>query len=259
MRTQRWFQLLVPPPADPERASAALRASPRRHLLRPSLLLLTFATGVVDAVSYLGIGGVFTANQTGNLVLIGFAVGGAQGFSVPRTLLSLAGFAVGAALAGYVARHWHPRPFRWMQRVTWAILTAFVVVLVLLHHLPEGAEQEPRLRLLVVLILAVVMGALNATVRRLGFTDIPTTVATSTISDLASESRWGGGERRNQRDRAFAIAAMVLGALSGALVLRETSMAPAFGLAILATAAAAVHQLAAAGLRDHPLPRRPQP
>ena len=37
-----------------------------------ALLALTFTTGLVDAVSLLGLGRVFTANMTGNVVLLGF-------------------------------------------------------------------------------------------------------------------------------------------------------------------------------------------
>ena len=37
------------------------------------LLAMTLVTGIVDAVSFLALGLVFTANMTGNLVLIGFA------------------------------------------------------------------------------------------------------------------------------------------------------------------------------------------
>jgi uncharacterized membrane protein YoaK (UPF0700 family) len=40
-----------------------------------ALLALTFTTGLVDAVSLLGLGRVFTANMTGNVVLLGFALG----------------------------------------------------------------------------------------------------------------------------------------------------------------------------------------
>jgi uncharacterized membrane protein YoaK (UPF0700 family) len=36
------------------------------------LLTLTAAAGSADAVSYLGLGRVFTANMTGNLVLLGW-------------------------------------------------------------------------------------------------------------------------------------------------------------------------------------------
>lgn len=37
-----------------------------------ALLLLTFATGLVDAVSVLILGHVFVANMTGNVIFLGF-------------------------------------------------------------------------------------------------------------------------------------------------------------------------------------------
>jgi hypothetical protein len=40
------------------------------------LLLLSVTTGLVDAVSVLGLGKVFTANMTGNIVFLGFAAAG---------------------------------------------------------------------------------------------------------------------------------------------------------------------------------------
>src|SRR5690348_9132237 len=73
------------------------------------LLGLTVVTGLVDAVSYLGLG-VFTANMTGNVVLLAFAVAGAPALSVPRLATSLAGFVVGALLGGRLAAHMAPRP-----------------------------------------------------------------------------------------------------------------------------------------------------
>lgn len=46
-----------------------------------SLVALTLATGLVDAVSFLGLGQVFVANQTGNVVFLAFALAGASGLS----------------------------------------------------------------------------------------------------------------------------------------------------------------------------------
>jgi uncharacterized membrane protein YoaK (UPF0700 family) len=60
------------------------------------LLGLTATTGIVDAVSFLALGHVFTANMTGNVVFLGFAVAGAQGLSVARS---------GAALAAFLGGH----------------------------------------------------------------------------------------------------------------------------------------------------------
>ncbi len=43
---------------------------PQPALLPPLLLLLSFTTGLVDATSVLGLGKVFTANMTGNIVFL---------------------------------------------------------------------------------------------------------------------------------------------------------------------------------------------
>src|SRR5947209_16913145 len=65
---------------------------PRHGPLPALLLVLTVATGVVDAVSILALGRVFIANMTGNVFFIGFALAGAPGFSLIASLLALAGF-----------------------------------------------------------------------------------------------------------------------------------------------------------------------
>src|SRR2546426_203301 len=68
--------------------------------IRFSLLGLTAVTGVVDAASFLGLGHIFTANMTGNIVFLGFAVGGATGVSAPRSVTALAAFACGSVCGG---------------------------------------------------------------------------------------------------------------------------------------------------------------
>ena len=55
------------------------------------LVVLTVTTGLMDTVSVLGLGRVFTASMTGNVVFLGFAAAGVPGFSVARALTSLAG------------------------------------------------------------------------------------------------------------------------------------------------------------------------
>ncbi len=64
------------------------------------LISLTLVSGLVDALSYLGLGHVFTANMTGNVVLLGFAAAGAPGFSVVASLTSIGSFLLGAICAG---------------------------------------------------------------------------------------------------------------------------------------------------------------
>ena len=49
------------------------------HPLVRALLAMTFTTGLVDATSYVGLGHVFTVNQTGNIVLLAAGIAGSAG------------------------------------------------------------------------------------------------------------------------------------------------------------------------------------
>jgi hypothetical protein len=85
--------------ASPEHPDAARRVEP----LLLALSLLTLVTGLVDAACYLGLGRVFTANMTGNVVLLAFGAAGAQGLPVLAPTVSLAVFLAAAAAGGRLA------------------------------------------------------------------------------------------------------------------------------------------------------------
>ena len=85
--------------ADAQGPDQARRVEP----LLVSLSLLTLVTGLVDAACYLGLGRVFTANMTGNAVLLAFGAAKAQGLPVLAPTVSLVGFLVGAAAGGRLA------------------------------------------------------------------------------------------------------------------------------------------------------------
>src|ERR1700712_4651908 len=68
--------------------------------LPPMLLALTLVTGLVDAASYVNLGHVFVANMTGNVVFLGFAIGGAQGLSIWASLIAIGSFLGGSLAAG---------------------------------------------------------------------------------------------------------------------------------------------------------------
>jgi uncharacterized membrane protein YoaK (UPF0700 family) len=55
-------------------------------VIAPLLFGLAAVTGMVDAVCYLGLGHVFTANMTGNVVLLGFALAGVESLSISRSI-----------------------------------------------------------------------------------------------------------------------------------------------------------------------------
>src|ERR1700739_841149 len=69
-----------------------------------ALLGMTAVTGLVDAVSFLSLGHVFTANMTGNVVLLAFASTGVPQVSMARSITALLGFLTGAAVGGLTDR-----------------------------------------------------------------------------------------------------------------------------------------------------------
>jgi uncharacterized membrane protein YoaK (UPF0700 family) len=75
-------------------------------ILPYALLGMTAVTGLVDAVSFLSLGHVFTANMTGNIVLLAFASTGVPQVSLIRSITALLGF-----LAGAGVQFWHTRGF----------------------------------------------------------------------------------------------------------------------------------------------------
>src|SRR6266478_3935921 len=70
-----------------------------------ALIGLTVVAGVVDAVSYLGLGHVFVANMTGNIVFLGFLAGGATDFSVALSVVAIGSFVLGALAGGRLGRN----------------------------------------------------------------------------------------------------------------------------------------------------------
>ena len=62
---------------------------PLRDPIVPLLLLIATTTGLVDAVSVLGLGLVFCANMTRNIVFLSFALAEIPGFNVAPHVTAL--------------------------------------------------------------------------------------------------------------------------------------------------------------------------
>ncbi len=70
-------------------------------ILPYALLRMTAVTGLVNAVSFLSLGHVFTANMT-DIVLLAFASTGVPQVSLARSITALLGFLAGAAVGGRI-------------------------------------------------------------------------------------------------------------------------------------------------------------
>jgi uncharacterized membrane protein YoaK (UPF0700 family) len=203
------------------------------------LVVMTFVTGIVDAVAFLRLDHVFVGNMTGNVVFIGFAVAGAPGFSASASLVALASFVSGAVLVGWLSR---PAPR--------GVLAPFVTgeaVLCAVGSAVAATADGTTVRYAVTALLAVAMGGQAAIVRRLAVPDMSTTnVVTSTLTALVSEHPDLGGWGSHAVRRAALVAAMLIGALVGALLTLHTSTAWALATAAAILAAVVVVHLAGA-------------
>jgi uncharacterized membrane protein YoaK (UPF0700 family) len=214
-------------PSLPQRAARTIR-----HPLSRTLLVLTFTTGLVDAVSYLGIGHVFTANMTGNIVFLGFGIAGSGGLPVVAPLISLAAFLVGAGSGGVLASRLAQRHAQHMAcaLLIEVLLVALAAILAAAVKVRANAVSGDA----VIALLAFAMGVRNATIRRVAVPDLTTTVLTMTLTGLAADSQLFGGSGKGSVRRTTAVLAMLLGALAGALLLKTSLFLP---LAVAATLA----------------------
>ncbi|HYK30414.1 MAG TPA: YoaK family protein [Streptosporangiaceae bacterium] len=210
------------------------------------LLVLTTFSGVLDAVSYLGLGHVFTANMTGNVVILGFATAGAKGFSESACLTSLAAFLTGALSAGRGSRLLAARRLLLLAVVAECLVTA-VAAAVALSVVTVSAGWP---RFTVIALLAFGMGVRNATVRHIGVQDLPTTVLTMTLTGIAADSSLAGGDNALAGRRGGAVIAMLGGAFVGALSFLHLGAGPTLLWDSGCVLAAAVALVASNTLRD---------
>jgi uncharacterized membrane protein YoaK (UPF0700 family) len=209
------------------------------------LILLTAGTGLVDAVSYIGIGQVFTANMTGNIVLLGFASVGTLGFSLPRSLTALTGFLIGALIGGHTAAKLADIASRRWMTTAFACESIFLFGGTLAAIGYQSQTGEVLRTYAIILLTALAMGLRNATVRKLAVPDLTTTVLTLTVTGLAADSSFAGGTNPRWRRRVLSIASMLTGAGLGALLVRHSltlALAAATCLSLCAVAACYPHE-----------------
>ncbi len=206
-------------------------AQDARHGPLPLLLIvLTVVTGLVDAVSYLKLGHVFVANMTGNVVLLGLAVGGVSEFSVAVSLTAMGSFLLGALAGGRLGSSTGEHRGRFLALATYAqvcvVGAAFVV------SLASSDVSGGILAYALIVLLAFAMGLQNAAARRLGVPDLTTTVLTLTFTGLAADSQFAGGTNPNIGRRLIATAAMFIGASLGAVLILRVSVSAALAVAV---------------------------
>ncbi|MFD9326123.1 YoaK family protein [Streptomyces sp. NPDC060065] len=190
-------------PVDDRRVDlAAAHAAPELLAIRDRLLVaLAFSSGVFEAICFLSFGKVFTAFQTGNLVFLGLGAAGTRPPAGPdpvRVVISLAAFAVGAALAARILTALNGDDEiedtdifeAWPQRVSIALGVALVAQVGFLVVWMTMSPSSPVSNILVALN-AFAMGLQMNAIRSLHVPGISTTAATATyISWVTGITTW---------------------------------------------------------------------
>lgn len=227
-----------------------LAAEDVRDLL---LVCLTFASGAVDVISFLGLGRVFTALMSGNIILLGLAAGSGAGPEAVRSAVSLVVYAIGVFAASLVVRD-ATTPRLWPVSMTIVLKwEAIAQAGLLAGWLGASGHPNEGFKVVLVGVSALAMALQAGAVARLSVAGVTTTYVTGTLTGLIGGLALRSGQRRELVRRAVVLVALLVGAACGAVLLRNArSVAPALPLAItLVVIAVATYRLR----HDHGTPR----
>jgi len=204
--------------------------------LTRTLLVLTFVTGMLDAIGFLALGHVFVAMQTGNVIFLGIGLGGAAGAPVLAPLVALGAFLAGGCAAALFVRPLVPgHPGGLISAMAFEVaLLSLAALLAAFGDVEPGAF----LAYLLIALLAVAMGLRNTIARRIGDPSLATTVLNLTVTAFASHAPLALASPTELETRGAAVGAILAGALCSALLLNAS-------LALTIAAAAAVVAVAA--------------
>jgi uncharacterized membrane protein YoaK (UPF0700 family) len=196
------------------------------------VLLLVLATGAMDAACLLHLG-VFTAYITASLIIAGANLVDRPGSPWPG-LTAVAGFVVGAILAGWLTRREGGR-HQLVQRVL--LLEAVIIAVGAAVAAWPGVDSDGG-RYAVIALLALAMGIQTDAIRYLHVPEIPLAAATLATVGLVVGITGEHGERSALLKRAGVVAAILVGAIAGAALARWEPWIAWAAIAALVTATA---------------------
>jgi uncharacterized membrane protein YoaK (UPF0700 family) len=205
-------------------------------------LLLAAITGFVDAVAYSRFLGVFPANQSGNAVFLGMALGGSAASTVWRPATSMAGFALGIVVGQTLRRRIRgPRLGAWLLVCE---LVLFVAVLSITGPLDSVQVIGGFEGFVLIVLAATAMGVQTEVIRHVAGTAVATTYQTGAIAHMGEAiSRVLSRTNRLREERELAVLLLVLGAYVGGAAVGAAAPGRwrwSIGLAAFVTGALAV-------------------
>jgi uncharacterized membrane protein YoaK (UPF0700 family) len=205
-----------------------------RQALRDVLLVaLTVASGAVDAISYFGLGKIFSAFMTGNIVFLGFGIAEIEGPDVEPVICAISMFAAGSYLGLRIATQHSRKSGPWPPAMTvLLVLIATAEGAFLVVWLAAGGHPPTKVCDVLIILFSLAMGIQTAAVRSLGVQGVFTTAGTFTL--VAFAGTFAGSRSRAEMPRlAGVLTGLIAGAVGGGLLfLHARSYAPVLPLAI---------------------------
>lgn len=176
------------------------------------LVALSFASGAVDAISYFGLGKIFSAFMSGNLVFLGFGIANTKGNCLP-IVLALFTFAVGSFFGLRIAGKRCHEPGWWPPRMSVLLgLVAIVEADFLAVWSATAGHPSAHITDVLIVMFSLAMGIQTAAVRSLGVQGVFTTAGTFTL--VAVTGVIAGVRSRTEMPR---LAGVLLGLVAGAM------------------------------------------
>ena len=195
--------------------------------LEIELMMLAFATGIMDAVTFPDYH-VFASNQTGNTVLLAVGaldIGG--GIVKMRNVgVSLGTFVAGGLVCGQLGNSIGCMRRIWLL-TTNIFQTALVFVAAILHMSTDQGTNES-MNLGIITLLAFASGAQVASARTVHIPEVTTAMVTSAYIDFIVDPDIFTMHNRPRNRRLFFVGSLLLGSFIGATAFKFVS--PAFAL-----------------------------
>lgn len=196
--------------------------------------MLTVVTGATDAMAFERLGNVFTSVMTGNMVLLGLALGKGDVTPAFHVALALLAFMVGTMVGARIAGHPEAGDGLWPRRLTaalcceWFLFFGFAAVWGI-----HGGRVSGALAPGLLMACAVALGIQSSAVLRLGVSGLSTTYLTGTLTNAFHAIAHGRFERDTLRKLTI-LFALILGAgLGGALALKQPRLAACVQVTVL--------------------------
>jgi uncharacterized membrane protein YoaK (UPF0700 family) len=205
------------------------------------VVLLAVVTGATDATSFLKLGGAFTSVMTGNMVLLGIAVGRHSGSLATHTGLAFGGYVLGSLFGARIAGHATRSDSLWPQRITTALFAELILFAAFTVGFEVGGGHPiGSLASTLLTLNAVALGVQSSAVLRFGISGLSTTYLTGTLTTVFARLTHHEGLKGHGRHILLLIALVVGAVLGSVLSVQVPRAEPVLQLGLLGIVVVAV-------------------